>query len=275
MNKILAIFHNYLGLYLLDIIQILSVFLILYLTRRFKFGSRMTALTAFILLFFTMVFNVFHQDYIAGIMSEFVWIMFGVAFIQSLNRKYASADDYYLSKLKFFLKIIIKNIYRTVMWSVIFIWRHPIQIIIIILLTVSGVTIYKSGIKYIDYHTQIPEITGYEPKILYSGNKVLIKGKYFQQKAFTGPTVKSDRGELAIIEKHDNLIVARIPDNWDKGEVKIWIEKTIKWEERIINTATKPVIISIFVIGKTSKEERDEYFSQYKFLSKEAIEYNR
>jgi hypothetical protein len=67
------------------LIQIISIFVILKIVRRKKIESQKVALLAFILLAITAVLNIFKLDLIAGKISEYILILFGVAFIQQFH----------------------------------------------------------------------------------------------------------------------------------------------------------------------------------------------
>jgi hypothetical protein len=62
--------------------QIIFVIIIIAILIRFKVTGQKTALAGFILLFITMLFSLIHKDDMAGIVAEYVWILFAIAFVQ-------------------------------------------------------------------------------------------------------------------------------------------------------------------------------------------------
>ena len=67
------------------VFQILFIFAWMFFVKRFKFSGQKTALFGFMLLFMTMIFNLFGADIIAGKIAEFVWILFAIAFVQEFR----------------------------------------------------------------------------------------------------------------------------------------------------------------------------------------------
>jgi hypothetical protein len=86
MNAIYIFLYNYLSLNLQKIIEYLLLLIYLILLRRFKISGQKTALFGFIALFITMIFNLFYMDTIAGVIADFVWLLFVTAFIQEFSQ---------------------------------------------------------------------------------------------------------------------------------------------------------------------------------------------
>lgn len=64
------------------ILQILFLVVWIVISKKVKISGQKNALFGFILLFVTMLFNIFQLDIIAGKFAEFVWILFAISFVQ-------------------------------------------------------------------------------------------------------------------------------------------------------------------------------------------------
>jgi hypothetical protein len=67
---------------LLNIIQVVFIGVWIFLIRKYKVSGQKTALVGFIFLFATMICSLFYLDSLAGIIAEFVWILFAISFVQ-------------------------------------------------------------------------------------------------------------------------------------------------------------------------------------------------
>jgi hypothetical protein len=64
------------------LIQIISIFVILKIAKKKKIESQKIALLGFVLLAITATLNIFKLDLIAGKISEYILILFAIAFFQ-------------------------------------------------------------------------------------------------------------------------------------------------------------------------------------------------
>lgn len=64
------------------IVQLIFLIVLVFVVVRFKIAGQKIALIGFLLLFVTMIFSLFHNDDAAGLVAEYVWILFAVAFVQ-------------------------------------------------------------------------------------------------------------------------------------------------------------------------------------------------
>lgn len=64
------------------LLEIVFICIFIYLIKKYKISGQRTAVFAFILLFITMLLNIFRMDLAAGKVAEFVWILLTISFIQ-------------------------------------------------------------------------------------------------------------------------------------------------------------------------------------------------
>ncbi len=81
MNEIfLGLYSQLLGS-LWTIIEIVFITCMIVIIRKFHLSGRFVALLGFIFLAFVLIASLFQQDDSAGLIAQYVWIVFAIAFI--------------------------------------------------------------------------------------------------------------------------------------------------------------------------------------------------
>lgn len=82
MNDLLLLFYNFFVGSISSVIQIISLCVYIFLIRRFKISGQQTAQFGFLFFIFTAIFVMLGLDEIAGIVAQYMFLLFCVSFIQ-------------------------------------------------------------------------------------------------------------------------------------------------------------------------------------------------
>lgn len=83
-NILFGLYSNLLGISW-TLIQILTVIVYIVIIKKKRITGNQTAKAGFIMLSVVVITSIFRQDYVAGKISEYVLIIFCIAFIQQMT----------------------------------------------------------------------------------------------------------------------------------------------------------------------------------------------
>lgn len=122
--------------------------------------------------------------------------------------------------------------------------------------------------------SRYPQITNAEPKIVYYGNKVILKGRRFGWKGTVDTKFKYNNGQIKIDLWTDTKVIFTIPLHWKVGEINVWIERPTDWEDDIMILRSNEIKVQLISRDNGWDKEDDVYFEQLKHIGKEALELN-
>jgi len=121
-----------------------------------------------------------------------------------------------------------------------------------------------------------PVITKIEPKTVYYANKVVVFGNQFELKSSSKSRLMTQYGEIPLGRDDWNIhkIYFTVPLHWSVGDINIWVEKPIDWDNKTV--IEKSNVFKIRLIPRPEKFTKDDdvYFEQLKHLDKEVLKLN-
>ncbi len=111
-----------------------------------------------------------------------------------------------------------------------------------------------------------------EPKIVFSSNKILIKGKHFgwQEDKQSKAKLMSSEGEVRVDLWTNEKIIFTVPLGWAGKTVNVWIEKEREWKGKKIRDKSDVLAIKVLSLDNLSKEDEKLYYQELRSISDEA-----
>ena len=248
--------------FLFSVILKRSYFFGVFKTPKYLFFLYVT-LSFFVAFFFSR--TILYYDNIFFIVLALLFLFFSFYF--PCAGYFLSSID--ISRLSHFFKLPIKSTQ-----DLFFLALKAFVIILFVLFWFGFTKLIEGSVITFYSNRQLeltkPFIENVEPKLVYYGSYVVVKGKRFGLREGGKLLSSSTQGEIEVTSWTNTKIIFLIPLNWKTGELTFWIKRSVPLKGGELLESNKATIKILPIHNHFTKED-DAYFEQLKHLDRETL----